>query len=97
MPGHGIEDYVGIPAVERHQRKKELVEQLESVFSQKTMDEWMKILVEVDVPVAPVKTPEQVLDDPHVMFREMIRESNSLPGDPSNRWPFPSSCQKRRQ
>lgn len=33
----------------------------------------MNILVEADVPVAPVNTPEQVLEDPHVLFREMIR------------------------
>lgn len=70
----GLDEYVGIPSVERHQRRKELVEKLEYVFSQKTRDEWMKILVEADVPVAPVKTPEQVLEDPQVIFRNMIQE-----------------------
>jgi crotonobetainyl-CoA:carnitine CoA-transferase CaiB-like acyl-CoA transferase len=69
----GLEEHVGVLSPERHLRKEELVTQLQAVFSQKTRDEWMKILVKADVPVAPVRTPEQVLDDPHVIFRQMIR------------------------
>ena len=85
----GLEDYVGIPSVERHKRRKELVEKLQSVFSQKTRDEWMKILVEADVPVAPVKTPEQVLEDPQVIFRQMIQEIKGPSGESYRQVAFP--------
>ncbi len=70
----GLPEYIGIPSRERHQRRKELVGKLEEVFSQKTRDEWIKILIEADVPVAPIKTPEQALEDPQVIFRKMIQE-----------------------
>ncbi len=85
----GLEDYVGIPSVERHQRRKELVEKLEYVFSQKTRDEWMKILIEADVPVAPVKTPEQALEDPQVIFRQMIQEIKGPSGESYRQVAFP--------
>ena len=61
--------------------RKELVDKLQSVFSQKTRDEWIKILVEADVPVAPVKTPEQALEDPQVIFRQMIQEIKGPSGE----------------
>ena len=85
----GLEDYVGIPSVERHQRREELVEKLQALFSQKTRDEWMKILVEADVPVAPVKTPEQVLEDPQVIFRQMIQEIKGPSGESFRQVAFP--------
>jgi crotonobetainyl-CoA:carnitine CoA-transferase CaiB-like acyl-CoA transferase len=69
----GLDEYQGIQVAERHQRRKELVEILQTIFSQKTREEWMKILVAADVPVAPVKTPSEVVEDPHVLFRKMIQ------------------------
>ncbi|MEW6187076.1 MAG: CaiB/BaiF CoA-transferase family protein [Thermodesulfobacteriota bacterium] len=69
----GLEELVGIRGPERHQRKKELVPKLKNVFAQKNRDEWLRILTEADVPVAPVKTPEEALDDPQVLFRKMIQ------------------------
>ena len=69
----GIEKYVGIRAEERRKRVKELMEKLQNVFSKKPRDKWLKILRDADVPVSPVQTPEQVVEDPHVNFREMIQ------------------------
>jgi crotonobetainyl-CoA:carnitine CoA-transferase CaiB-like acyl-CoA transferase len=85
----GLEEYTGIPSAERHQKRQELVEQLQSVFSQKTRDDWMKILIEADVPVAPVKTPEQALEDPQVIFRKMIREIKLPSGESLGQVAFP--------
>jgi crotonobetainyl-CoA:carnitine CoA-transferase CaiB-like acyl-CoA transferase len=42
------------------------------------MKDWVKILKEADVPFAPVKSPEEVEQDPHVLFRKMVQEV-SLP------------------
>lgn len=69
----GLPTLVGIPGPERHLRKGELVPKLQAVFAQKERDEWLRLLTEADVPVAPVRTPEEVLDDPHVRFRKMIQ------------------------
>ena len=49
----------------------------------------MKILVEADVPVAPVKTPEQVLEDPQVIFRQMIQEIKGPSGESYRQVAFP--------
>jgi crotonobetainyl-CoA:carnitine CoA-transferase CaiB-like acyl-CoA transferase len=85
----GLEDLVGIKGGERHRQKKELVGKLQAVFFQKTREEWMNILVEADVPVAPVKTPEQVLDDPQVLFRKMIRAIDLPSGGSIQQVAFP--------
>jgi crotonobetainyl-CoA:carnitine CoA-transferase CaiB-like acyl-CoA transferase len=69
----GMEKYVGIRAEERRKRVKELREKLQNVFSKKPRDKWLKILQDADVPVSPVQTLEQVVEDPHVNFREMIQ------------------------
>jgi crotonobetainyl-CoA:carnitine CoA-transferase CaiB-like acyl-CoA transferase len=85
----GLEEYVGIPSAERHKRRKEMVEKLQSVFSQKNLEDWMKILIEADVPVAPVKIPEEVLEDPQVLFREMIQEIKGPSGESFRQVAFP--------
>jgi crotonobetainyl-CoA:carnitine CoA-transferase CaiB-like acyl-CoA transferase len=85
----GLPEYVGLPGPERHQRRKELVGKLEERFSLKPMEEWIKILVEADVPVAPINTPEQVVEDPQVIFREMIQEIMISPGESIKQVVFP--------
>jgi crotonobetainyl-CoA:carnitine CoA-transferase CaiB-like acyl-CoA transferase len=45
--------------------------------------------VDADVPVAPVKTLEEVVQDPHVVFREMIQEKSLGPGESSVQVNFP--------
>lgn len=69
----GLPDLVGIPGPERQVRKKELVLRLRKAFAAQERDVWLRLLAEADVPAAPVRSPEEVLDDPHVRFREMIR------------------------
>jgi crotonobetainyl-CoA:carnitine CoA-transferase CaiB-like acyl-CoA transferase len=85
----GLDEYVGIPGRERHLRRKDLQEKMQTVFSQKPMEEWVKILIKADVPVAPVKTPEEVPDDPHVKFRNMIQGIKTDSGKTSKHVAFP--------
>jgi len=85
----GLDEYVGLPGPERHLRRKELQERMQSVFSQKPMDEWVKTLIKADVPVAPVKVPEEVPEDPHVIFRDMIQEIKTDSGKTSKHIAFP--------
>jgi len=85
---------VGIGVAERHQRRKELVDQLKPIFSKKNRDEWLKILVEADVPVAPINTPEQALEDPQVISRQMIQEIKLSSGESNRQVAFPIKLSK---
>ena len=85
----GLDEYQGIHAKERRERKEELVERLRAVFVQKPKKEWMRILGEADVPVSPVHTLEEVVDDPHVVFRKIIQEMTLKSGEKVKQLSFP--------
>jgi len=80
----GLDMFQGLGGFERRQRRKELTEKLQAVFSQKPRREWIKILIDADVPASPVQSLGQVAEDPHVIFRNMIQEI-SLPSGERNR------------
>lgn len=71
----GLRELQGLNMSQRRQRRKELVDRLRPVFLQKPRDEWIRVLAEADVPVAPVQTFDDVARDPHVMARGMIQGS----------------------
>ena len=85
----GMEECVGIHSEERRKRVKELREKLQTIFSKKPREEWIKILRDADVPVAPVYTPGQVLEDPHVKFRRMIQTISLPSGESLKQVSFP--------
>jgi crotonobetainyl-CoA:carnitine CoA-transferase CaiB-like acyl-CoA transferase len=72
----GLEAFQGLDATQRRVRREELSARLRGVFSGKTREEWIRVLVDADVPVAPVKTPDEVVRDPHVVSRGMIQEKS---------------------
>ena len=74
----GLSELEGIHGTERRKRRDELAERLQMVFLAKPMKDWVKILKDADVPFAPVKAPEEMEQDPHLLFRKMIQEV-SLP------------------
>ncbi len=49
-----------------------LTEELTKTFTQKTMDEWLKILHDGGIPVGPINDVERVVKDPGVIARDMI-------------------------
>ncbi len=49
-----------------------LTEELTKTFTQKTMDEWLKILHDGGIPVGPINDVERVVKDPGVIARNMI-------------------------
>ncbi len=75
----GLPEYQGIKAMERRKRRPELRGRLQEVFLGKPREEWLKIITEADVPVAPVQRPEEIERDPHVLFRRMVQQI-PLPG-----------------
>jgi len=55
-----------------YQDGERTTEILKEIFSSKTQDEWVEFMKEVDDCFAPVYTPEEVLEDPHLLSRGMI-------------------------
>ena len=53
-----------------------LKEMITPVFTTKTVDEWIKILKEAGIPVGPINTVDRVLQDPQILAREMLVETD---------------------
>jgi len=85
----GLPEYQGIKALERRRRRLELVDTLQKVFLKKPREEWLKVITEADVPVAPVQNPEEIEKDPHVVFRKMVQEISSADGEKIRQVGFP--------
>jgi len=64
--------------LERHGRRREIVDALQKIFNSKDRDTWVELLKQADVPVAPVQTLAEVIVDPHVAKRELIVELKGL-------------------
>jgi len=54
--------------------RQELVSIIEAVFLTKTRDDWIRILIEADVPTGPVYSMSELFNDPQVKDREMLLE-----------------------
>lgn len=61
-------------------RRTEIVESVRGIFRQKTLAEWEEIFADVDTCWAPVRTLEEVLDEPLFRERQMVTEVKA-PGD----------------
>ena len=85
----GLPEYQGIKALERRRRRLELVDTLQKVFLKKPREEWLKVITEADVPVAPIQNPEEIERDPHVVFRKMVQEISSADGEKIRQVGFP--------
>ncbi len=53
---------------------QDLYDELQRIFLTRTLDEWMELFIANRIPGAPALTVDQVTDDPHVRFRQMIVE-----------------------
>ncbi len=54
------------------ENKKERIAVIQEVFLTKGTEEWMKLLVEADVPCGPVNTLDKALADPQVAATDMV-------------------------
>lgn len=53
-----------------------LKEMITPVFTTKTVDEWIQLLKEAGIPVGPINTVDRVLQDPQILAREMLVETD---------------------
>ncbi|MFC1895615.1 CaiB/BaiF CoA transferase family protein [Thermodesulfobacteriota bacterium] len=58
--------------VERFMNRHDLDAILDEAFPSRTSDEWMKLLVEQDIPCSPVYSLDQTVSDPQVLDRKMV-------------------------
>jgi crotonobetainyl-CoA:carnitine CoA-transferase CaiB-like acyl-CoA transferase len=71
----GREDLI---AYQRNEEKKdEIFSAFSDIFRTRTRDEWLEILEQTDVCVAPVNTLDEVLADPQVLHRRMVVDIDS--------------------
>lgn len=61
------------------ERRTEVIDELDELFSTKTRTEWMAELTDLDVCVGPVNDFAEAFDDPQLVHREMFFESD-VPG-----------------
>lgn len=58
---------------ERMKNRKELGEVIGSILKDNTTDYWVKTLLEGGVPCGPILAYDEVLQDPHAEYREMVQ------------------------
>eukprot|EP00871_Galdieria_phlegrea_P003394 jgi/Galph1/4055/GphlegSOOS_G2774.1 len=79
---HLVNDPKFVTNAKRVENRQELIQQLQQVFEQKTIEEWLKALEGVNLPYGPINTIDQVFQDPQVLHREMIQTiKHPLAGD----------------
>lgn len=91
----GLEEHAGLNALERRVERPRLEKEMQAVFSGKNRDEWVEILIEADVPVAPVNDMEALAGDAHVKARRMIQDISLASGRTARQVSFPiefSAC-----
>jgi formyl-CoA transferase len=57
---------------DRMANREALAAELESVLKERDTDEWVALLLDVGVPVGPLRDYQQVCEDPHTLAREMV-------------------------
>lgn len=60
---------------QRMAHRADLVGALQSLFSQRTVAEWLEVCRGAGVPAGPIRTLDQVFADPYVKEREMVLEA----------------------
>ncbi len=56
----------------RVENRRELVSNLQDVFRGKKSDEWIRLLIQAEIPCGPINTIDRVFSDPQVLAREML-------------------------
>lgn len=85
----GLHELIGIPVLERVSRRPELVVPLQEALLRKPLADWLRVLKDADVPIAPVLEPGQVLEDVHAKMRQMVEVVTDNNGNRSVRTGFP--------
>jgi len=69
----GREDF-GPHEFDKGEKREEIFAYFRETFPTRTRDEWVELLRQADVPVAPVYSLDEVFDDPQMLHRKMVLE-----------------------
>jgi crotonobetainyl-CoA:carnitine CoA-transferase CaiB-like acyl-CoA transferase len=73
---------LGVPEFTPYQfasdKRDEIFTRLREIFRSKTLQEWLEVLDPKEIPVAPVLDLREVIEDPHVSERGLIREDMGI-------------------
>ena len=69
----GREDF-GPHEFDKGEKREEIFAFFRETFRTKTRDEWVELLRQADVPVAPVYSLDEVFSDPQMLHRKMVLE-----------------------
>jgi len=58
----------------RNEHRAELIPLLEKILATRNADEWIAQFVANEIPAGPINFPDEILNDPHLIAREMIVE-----------------------
>ncbi|UCH52051.1 MAG: CoA transferase, partial [Chloroflexota bacterium] len=86
----GKPELADMPREQRWQRREELAATLKQTLLTKSRDEWVKILIEADVPCAPVLSLEEVVADKHLSRRSVFTEVENAKGHKVKQVAYPA-------
>jgi CoA:oxalate CoA-transferase len=69
-----IEDERFVSNAKRTENQKQLKAILDTIFPDKTVDEWLEAIDGAGIPCGPINTVDRVMKDPQVLARDMIVE-----------------------
>jgi crotonobetainyl-CoA:carnitine CoA-transferase CaiB-like acyl-CoA transferase len=73
-----FERWPGSKFADHARGNRELQRELKTIFATKTADEWLELGGRADTPIAPVNTPETVVDDPQFRARFELYSKEEL-------------------
>ena len=79
---------------ERVNYAKELEEQIESIFMEEPSEFWIERLEEAEIPCSLIKTYDEVMNDDHVLARDMILEYQHPVAGPMRTLGFPAKLSR---
>jgi crotonobetainyl-CoA:carnitine CoA-transferase CaiB-like acyl-CoA transferase len=66
---------------QRVKHRELLVPELQAIFAMRTVNEWVEALVENGIPAGPINSVTAALNDPHVVARNLVRETTLHNGE----------------
>lgn len=66
---------------ERVKHRDLLIPELQAIFATRTVNEWVNALVEQGIPAGPINSVTEALNDPHVVGRNLVRETTLHNGE----------------
>jgi len=76
-----FERWPGSKFADHARGNRELQAELQQIFATKTAEEWLELGGRADTPIAPVNTPETVVDDPQFKDRFSLYSADELGAD----------------